>query len=120
MWCLHNFLLGVLDVRSPVNVDATTGPHVSVLIQLPPHHQSKHCSLIYGPNSTLSASVREDHNEIEYTLHSLIAGVTYDYNVFCSIVFEMDHKTDEFIFTDKGTFTPGVSDMHDEMYGYIL
>ena len=109
----------MLDVRSPVSVDVTTGPHVSVSIQLPPHHQSKHCSLIYGPNSTLqniSASVREDHNEIEYTLHSLIAGVTYDYNVFCSIVLEMDHKTAEFIFTDKGTFTPGVSDMHD---GYI-
>ena len=118
-------MLGVLDVRSPVNVDATTGPHVSVLIQLPPHHmyQNKNCSLIYGLNSTLqntSASVREDHNEIEYTLHPLIAGVTYDYYVFCSIVFEMDYKTAEFIFSDKGTFTPGISDMHDEMYGYIL
>ena len=87
---------GSLDFRSPVSVDATTGPHVSVSIQLPPHHHNKHCTLVYGLNSTLqstSASVREDGYEIEYTLHPLIAGMTYGYSVSCSVEFRMGKKS---------------------------
>ena len=103
--CLFNF---IIDTRSPVSIDATTGPHVSVLIQLLPDHQNKHCSLEYGTNSTLqntSSSIWEDHNEIEYALYQLEVGVAYSYSVSCSMVFD---EVSEFRFTDKGTFTPGI------------
>ena len=111
---------GSLDFRSPVSVDATTGPHVSVSIQLPPHHQNKHCTLVYGLNSTLqstssNSSVREDGYEIKYTLHPLIAGMTYGYNVSCSVEFRefrMGKKVHVFKFTENGTFIPGISYMH--------
>ena len=104
-----------------MSVDATTGPHVSVSIQLPPHHQNKHCTLVYGLNSTLlstSSSVREEGYEIEYTLHPLIAGMTYGYNVSCSVEFRMGKKVHTFKFSENGTFIPGITLL--VIYSYLV
>lgn len=106
-----------------MSVDSTSGPHVAVLIGFLPNHRSKHCNLSYGYNATLqssSLSVKEGDYKIEYALHPLVAGVTYNYNVSCSVVFELDGHVSEF--TDQGMFTAGIDltllneEIHTEFY----
>ena len=92
-------------------MDSTTGPRVLIVIIFLQNHKRKECHLTYGANTTLqssSSSFREQHNKIEYTLDPLIAGVTYDYNVTCTVDMELDEQVSEFRFTNRGMFLTGI------------
>ena len=94
-----------------MSVDSTSGPRVLIVITFLPHHKRKECHLTYGANTSLhssSSSIHEQHNKIEYTLDPLIAGVTYDYNVSCTVDMELDEQVSEFRFTNRGRFSTGI------------
>ena len=92
-------------------MDSTTGPHVLIVITFQPNHKRKECHLTYGANTTLqssSSSIREQQHEIEFTLDPVVAGVTYDYMVSCTVDMELDKQVSEFRFTNKGMFSTGI------------
>ena len=94
-----------------VKVDSITGPHVSVVVRFPQNHTSKRCNLTFGYNDTLQTSAlssREDGDEIEYPLHSVVAGQTYAYSLECSVDIIADGDVSEMKFTDQGNFKAGM------------
>ena len=110
---VYNYYMGIITegVTNHVRVDSITGPHVSVIIGFPQNHTRKSCNLTFGYNDTLQTSAlssREDGDEIEYALHSIVAGQTYAYSLECSVDIRVDGNVSEMKFTDQGNFKAGM------------
>ena len=108
LYIVVNYLLlfSSKDINSPVSVDSTTGPHVTITVTFPLQHVNKSCSLIiYGLNTTVQSTIND--YTIQYTVtRPLIVGLIHNYKVTCSVVNERDQK--QFKFVEMGSFTPGI------------